>query len=352
VVAFCGALLLSVGIGIGLRHVLAVGMTLLALVGLAALASGLALLVLGGRRLLRGLGWRNAAAIPAFLLGVALVTWTVSPAVAVAIVPDVRLGKGRPTVPFEDVTFRTADGAAISAWYLPTRNGAAVVLRHGSGSTRTGVLAEAEVLARHGYGVLMTDARGHGDSGGRGMDLGWYGDADIRSAVSWLAARDDVDPRRIAVAGSSMGGEEALGAAAADSRIAAVVAEGATARTDGDKSWYVDAYGLRGRVQLGLEWVQYGLVDLLTPADEPQTLAAAAAAMAPRPALLIAAGTLDEETSAAGHIRAAAPDNVEVWVVPHAGHTQGLRTDPAGWEARVISFLEKALPGPPEASTP
>ena len=67
---------------------------------------------------------------------------------------------------------------------------------------------------------------------------------------------------RIAVLGLSMGGEEAIGAAGADGRIAAVVAEGATGRTDADKAWFADLYGFRGRIQLGLEWLQYTLTDL------------------------------------------------------------------------------------------
>lgn len=55
------------------------------------------------------------------------------------------------------MTFRAADGVRLSAWYVPSRNGAAVVLLPGAGSTRTAVLGQAAVLARHGYGALLTD---------------------------------------------------------------------------------------------------------------------------------------------------------------------------------------------------
>ncbi|WP_130511824.1 serine aminopeptidase domain-containing protein [Krasilnikovia cinnamomea] len=71
-----------------------------------------------------------------------------------------------------DVIMSTSDGARLSGWYVPVVNGAALVLRHGAGSTRTDTLPQAAVLARHGYGLLLVDARGHGHSGGRGMDLG------------------------------------------------------------------------------------------------------------------------------------------------------------------------------------
>ena len=51
---------------------------------------------------------------------------------------------------------------------------------------------------------------------------------------------------KVAVVGMSMGGEEAIGAIGADQRIAAVIAEGATARTDLDKGWPAKSMGLEG----------------------------------------------------------------------------------------------------------
>jgi hypothetical protein len=140
-----------------------------------------------------------------------------------------------------------------------------------------------------------------------------------------------------------MGAEEAIGAAAADARVAAVVAEGATARTDADKAWFADAFGLRGRLQLGLEWLQYRVTDLLTAAAPPTPLAEAAGAAAPRPVMLVAAGAVADEARSAEHLRAASPGNVTLWVVPGAGHTRGLATDPSGWEERVVGFLDRAL---------
>lgn len=171
-------------------------------------------------------------------------------------VPRTGVGTTTPAdrgLPYRDVEFRTGDGVRLSGWYVPSRAGAAVVLVHGAGSTRSSVLDHAVVLGRAGYGVLLFDARGHGRSGGRAMDFGWYGDADIAAAVTFLQAEPDVDDERIAAVGMSMGGEEAIGAAAGDARIKAVVAEGATNRSAGDKAWLSDEYGLRGALQEGLE---------------------------------------------------------------------------------------------------
>jgi pimeloyl-ACP methyl ester carboxylesterase len=199
------------------------------------------------------------------------------------------------------------------------------------------------VLLDNGYGVLLTDARGHGSSKGAGMEFGWHGNADIAAAIDFLTTQPEVDPDRIVVVGLSMGGEEAIGAVAADGRIAAVVAEGASARTEADKAWLADVYGWRGWVQIRLEWVQYALTDLLTTAPKPVSLAESAAAASPTPILMIAAGNVSEETNSARHVEAAAGDNVAVWAVPGADHIGGLTVVPKEWEETVITFLDSAI---------
>jgi uncharacterized protein len=116
-----------------------------------------------------------------------------------------------------------------------------------------------------------------------------------------------------------------------------------TARTDADKDWLPEVFGIRGRIQLGLEYLQYGLTDLLTDASRPTTLADAACIGAPRPVLIIAAGDVENEVYSAAHIQQQAPSSVTVWVVPGAGHTQGLSVAPTEWEHTVISFLDASL---------
>ena len=342
-----GLLFLPIGIGIGLPHLSKGGAPVLTVAGLAALAGGLFLLVAGGVTLVRASRrwWR-----PVVGLGQLLLLWlavlVLGQAVAATNVPRTDVGTATPAdrgMSYSDVEFTTADGAALSGWYVPSRAGAAVVLLHGAGSTRSSVLDHAAVLGRAGYGVLLFDARGHGHSGGRAMDFGWYGDADIAAAVTFLQAQPDVDDERIAAVGMSMGGEEAIGAAGGDPRIKAVVAEGATNRVAGDKSWLSGEYGWRGAVQEGVEGLIYGVADLLTAASPPVVLHDAVAAAAPRPVLLIAAGAMPDEAKAGRYIRSGSPGTVELWEVAGAGHTDAVRTDPAGWEARVTAFLGRAL---------
>jgi fermentation-respiration switch protein FrsA (DUF1100 family) len=345
-----------VGGGIGVRHVVKDAASIETGAGLVALAAGVVLLGGSAWRLLRGARWWQwALAVPVGLVVVALVGLVVVPALVATNVPPTSSGAVTPAdhgLDYEDVRLVTDDGVELAAWHIPSGNGAAVVVRHGAGSTRANALDQAAVLADAGYGVLVTDARGHGDSDGRAMDFGWYGEADIVAAVSHLGTRPDVEPDRIGVLGLSMGGEEAIGAIGADPRIAAAVAEGATARTDADTGWLSEEYGLRGWFQERLAWAQYRLTDLLTDASRPPALADAVAAAAPRPVLLIAAGDLGDETDAAEHLAEAAPGSVTIWTVPGAGHTEGLDVAPDEWRRRVVGFFDEALVSDSRPTTP
>ena len=59
--------------------------------------------------------------------------------------------------------------------------------------------------------------------------------------------------------------------------------------------------------------------------------------------LLITAGQRPDEQHAADELAAAAPGRVAIWTVAGAGHTDGLETNPTGWEQRVVRFLHREL---------
>jgi pimeloyl-ACP methyl ester carboxylesterase len=342
-----GVLGTSAGAGIGVPHATKAGWSLGAGAGLVCLVSGLVLLATGVAVLVRATpGWWRLLTVPAVLVTAVVVLWSMSIAFAATVVAPTRLDVATPAergLSYQDAAFTTADGVRLSGWYVPTRNGAAVVVLHGAGSTRSAALDHAVLLARRGYGVLLFDARGHGRSQGRAMDFGWYGAPDIAAAVTYLAARPGVDAHRLAALGMSMGGEQAITAAATDPRIRAVVAEGVTARTAADKDYLRAEYGWRGALQQRIDQITYGIADLLSGAGPPITLRDAVAAAAPRPMLLITAGSVTTETRAAEHIRRGSPDTVQIWRVPDTDHTHALATHPSDWERHVIGFLTTAL---------
>lgn len=339
-----GLLGTAVGAGIGVVHLAKAGLVPSSVAGLAALASGLVLLGIGGWRLTRLLpGWWRLAALPVALLLFQFVLVPVTPAVAGTNPAPTTVDDRTPAylhLTFAEVSFTTADGVRLSGWYIPSTNGAAVAVLHGSGSTRSGVLDQAGVLARRGYGVLLYDDRGHGRSAGAGMDFGWWGDLDVAAAVSYLASRPDVEPGRIGVLGLSMGGEQAINAAATDQRIRAVVAEGVQPKLPADTPQRPP--GLEGFTERAVDVISFATARLLTQAPAPLPQRQAVAALAPRPLLLIAG---EGEIPAARALQAVAPSTVSLWELPDTPHTAGLARHRDEWTARVTAFFDANLSG-------
>ena len=335
----------AAGAGVGSAHLAKAGLDTAAVLAAVVLAAGVVLLVWGAAMLVRAMpGWWRLLAVPVALALLWFVLVPLTLAVHITNRPSGPLGRATPAVyglSYREVAFRTADGVRLSAWYIPPRNGAAVMLLPGAGSARTAVLGQAAVLARHGYGTLLADTRGHGRSGGHAMDFGWQGGRDIAAAVSFLARQPGVRPGKIAVVGESMGGEQGLAAIGGDPRIGAVVAEGATGQQLADHGWLPP--GIGGALTRGMEWVMFTAAGLISGAPRPVSISDSIRGAAPRPVLIIAGAAKADEPIAARWFQAASPATVHVWVVPHAGHTQGLATAPRAWETHVISFLNAAL---------
>jgi alpha-beta hydrolase superfamily lysophospholipase len=128
----------------------------------------------------------------------------------------------------KDIEF-DCHGSRCAAWLYPAAGAGTpvVVMAHGlSGTRRDGLGPFAERFAAAGIAALVFDHRGFGDSGGE-PDL-FRPDRqleDWRTAIALARSLHGVDPRRVATFGSSMGGGNALAAAAEDPEIAAVVSQ-------------------------------------------------------------------------------------------------------------------------------
>ena len=126
---------------------------------------------------------------------------------------------------YERVAFTTADGLR------PRRLVRAVAQPRGRRALPgDAALWPTRGCSPPGYGVLLFDRRGEGQSDGDFNAYGWGGDADLK-LIGFLTRRDDVDPERIGGLGLSVGGEMLLETAAEDGRLRLIVAEGATMRS-------------------------------------------------------------------------------------------------------------------------
>lgn len=126
---------------------------------------------------------------------------------------------------FENLSIPSG-GVDLPAWWIPARDGIpgpAVLLIHGWESARDRTLPNALILNAIGMHVLTLDVRGHGANPPEELPLtaGEFGE-DALAGVRTLLAREDVTA--VGILGHSMGGIGALLAAAAEPRVAAVVA--------------------------------------------------------------------------------------------------------------------------------
>jgi alpha-beta hydrolase superfamily lysophospholipase len=131
-----------------------------------------------------------------------------------------------------DLSFTSA-GDLCEAWFYAPQPQAAggpvpvVVMAHGLSGTRRDRLGPfAERFAAAGFAALVFDHRGFGDSGGEPdlFDPQMQLD-DWRAAIDFTRSLPAVDPTRIVTFGSSMGGGNALAAAARDPSVAAAISQ-------------------------------------------------------------------------------------------------------------------------------
>ena len=252
--------------------------------------------------------------------------------------PPSRRHAGRARTPVSAGDVRTADGLDLAGWYVRSRNGAAVI----SYPTRKGKLPQARMLVRHGYGVLLLDARGYDGSQGDPNLFGWDDTKDIDAAVAWLQQQPDVRNGRVGGIGFSVGGEMMLQAAAENTGLRAVVSEGAGFRSVREEL----LYGPRGWfTSLPEQAVQSAALTVMSGTTPPPSLKDLVPRIAPRHVFFVYAGhgAGGEEYNPDYYAAAGAPK--AIWKIPEAGHTAGYQARPREYEQRVVGFFDHALLG-------
>ena len=244
----------------------------------------------------------------------------------------------------ETIAIRPPGGPRLVAWFLrpAAGSGGCVMILHGIGDTRAAALGLATMFLEKGYGVLLPDSRGHGDSGGDTVSYGVTEKWDVIEWTHWLQA---AGCREIFGLGESMGAAILLQAAAERPAFRAVVAECPFAslrwiaedrivqRLSGPLTfrhmvarilvtcgfWYA-----RSRYDLDL--------DAAAPARSVERL---------RTPVLLIQGLFDDNVSPA-HARAIAASgrSVTLWLVPGAGHTAAAAADPKGFRWRVLGWFQ------------
>jgi len=249
----------------------------------------------------------------------------------------------------EDFSVRASDGAMLRGWKIRAANatGDWVLLFHGISDNRTGVLGPAEILLRHGYSVVMMDARAHGKSGGDMATYGWKERYDTVGVTNALFGTEHV--RHLHALGISMGASIALQSAAVNPRIESVIAEDPFADL---REVSYDYAGLHLSPWLGktlfrpasiLAMREIKKAGGFSP-DEVSPVKAVAARSFP---VLLICGTADHTIPCRHALRIfqAASGPKDLWVVEGAEHASALGRAPGEYEERVLHFLSAAGTG-------
>lgn len=250
----------------------------------------------------------------------------------------------------EDFVVHAGDGVELQGWKVrpSSPNGDWVLLFHGMSDNRTGMLGPAEFLLRHGYSVVMMDARGHGKSGGDMVTYGWKERYDTVAIVGALETREHV--RHLFALGVSMGAAVAVQSSAVEPRIDGVVAEDPFANL---REVAYDYAGLDVSPLLGKTLFRPAVIVAIhemrkeggfNPDDVSPEKAVAERSC---PVLLIC-GTADHRIPCrhAERIYKAAHGPKELWISQGAGHAGAFGHAPIEYERRVIAFFEKAVAEP------
>jgi len=279
-----------------------------------------------GRRALIGVGAVVVAGVFLFPFSIGYIVTHASR----ATVPAADLG-----APFEEVEFTTSDGLRLRGWYIRSRNGAAVISFPGRASSQK----RAKLLARHGYGVLVFDRRGEGESEGDPNLFGWEGERDVHAAVEFLRNRPEVDPDRIGGIGLSVGGEMMIEAAAESDALRAIVSEGASARSVRD---IVANPGTTWSEVLG-NGVATLATSLFSNALPPADLKSLVPKISGAVLFVYGENGQPAEEPANRAFYAVAHEPRELWEVPGSGHIGGTEARPREYERRVVAFFDRYL---------
>jgi len=257
----------------------------------------------------------------------------------------------------QEVSTAAADAVTLKGWYVHPANfnGNVVMLLHGITDYREGMAGFAQLFLGHGYAVLLPDARAHGESGGEIATYGLKESDDIHRWVSWIYGHDS--PQCIYGLGESYGAALLLQGLAAEPRFCAAVVESAFStaremsyeRVSGPlhlQPWFGRTFG-RPVIASAVEYarLRYG-IDLLAPSPLDGIRNS-------RVPVLLIHGKDDQSISPRHSVilASAAPDRVQLWLVPNAGHTMAWAAAHQEFEARILAWFGSHTNAHPRPAT-
>jgi pimeloyl-ACP methyl ester carboxylesterase len=104
-----------------------------------------------------------------------------------------------PSINYKTVRFTTSDELHLEAWHMQhpivdSREAkGTIIMFHGHGGNKAGILKEAESFFNLNYNVLMVDFRSHGNSSGNICTIGFYEARDVKAAYDYVGSTGETN---------------------------------------------------------------------------------------------------------------------------------------------------------------
>lgn len=236
------------------------------------------------------------------------------------------------------------DGLTLKAWYVPaaSQTDKTVIVVHGFNGSKEDMAAYGMLFHKLGYNVLMPDNRAHGASDGK---LIGYGATDKRDLIKWTNTLIRTHPTaKITYFGLSMGAATVMMASGQElpKNVVNIIEDcGYTSVWDELTFQAKDMYNLPAfpllyevsaisKVRAGFSYGEAGASSVKALAHNKL------------PVLFIHGDADDFVPTRMVHDNYAATKGPrELFIVNGAKHAEALKTDKAGYYAKVQAFLEK-----------
>ncbi len=247
-------------------------------------------------------------------------------------------------LPYEEIRFLSKDKLLLKGWLIFKNNQSpTIIICHGLGTNKSDLLSIAEFIYEAGFNVFLFDFRGHGESRGKFCSFGYLEKKDLEGVIDYISEREELRNKNIGVFGLSMSGAVAIMVAAEDTRIKAVISDSAYRDLYSSMVHHAKVFYSLPKFPVNL-FLRLGY--LLRFAYDPKEISPqeAIARISPR-AVLIINGERDNqippENAYSLFERANQPK--ELWIIPEAGHGEGLGIYFEEYQKRVIDFFKRNL---------
>jgi len=243
-----------------------------------------------------------------------------------------------------DVSVTAGDGSHLRGWFArpANANGDAVILLHGVGANREGMLGFAELFLSNGFAVLVPDSRAQGESEGDFPTYGLKESEDVHRWFDWLVSQQH--PKCIFGMGESMGAAIVL-QAVKTTPFCAVVAESSFSSFRQIAYVRVGQFlhtgtwsgrvALRPAVELAFLYGRLTRDTNLADASPERSVVES------RVPILLIHGMADDNIppQQSEQIRDHNPAEIVLWEVPLAGHCNAVNADQQEFDRRVLGWL-------------